>query len=466
VDVAGTGTGLFDRRHRLPTSGLLLLVTLVAFEAMAVGTAMPTVVAELDGLAWYGWPFTAYLVASVVGMVVGGELGDRRGPRTALVAGVAVFGAGLLAAGLAGSMALLVAARAVQGLGGGLIAVSLYVVAGQAYEAPLRPRLFGAISAAWVLPALVGPLVAGLVTTHASWRWVFLGLLPLVTVSLLLVLPALRDLPAPTAPASSGGGARAAWAGLAGVGIGALQVAGQRLDLVAMVLAGGGVVALALGLRRLLPAGVVRARPGLPAVVGARGLLAGAFFGMDVLLPLALTQLHGFSATAAGLPLTAGAVGWATASQLQGRHPAVSRARLLRAGFALLALGVGTSALIAVPGVGGWPAYLTWAVAGFGMGLGMPSVGVLLLAQSPEHRRGADSAAFQIADVTGSALCVGLVGVLVAAATAALLPLPGAVGAAAAVLTGLAVLGAVVAPRAAAPAGEDAAAPATTLAPS
>ncbi|MGY1636467.1 MFS transporter [Geodermatophilus sp. SYSU D00742] len=459
------GAGLFDRRHRLPTSGLLLLVTLVAFEAMAVGTAMPTVVDELDGLAWYGWPFSAYLVASVIGMVVGGDVGDRRGPRTALGAGVAVFGAGLLAAGLAGSMALLVAARAVQGLGGGLIAVSLYVVAGQAYGASLRPRLFGAISAAWVLPALVGPVLAGLVTTHAGWRWVFLGLLPLVTVSVLLVLPALRDLAAPTSSGKTPrGGVRTAWAALAGIGIGALQVAGQRLDLAAVALAGGGLVALALGLRRLLPAGVVRARAGLPAVVGARGLLAGAFFGMDVLLPLALTQLHGFSPTAAGLPLTAGAVGWATASQLQGRHPAVSRARLLRAGFVLLAVGVGASALVAVPGVGGWPAYATWAVAGLGMGLGMPSVGVLLLAQSPEHRRGADSAAFQIADVTGSALCVGLVGVLVAAATAALLPLPAAVAVAATVLTGLALVGAVLAPRAAAPAQEGAAAPATTLA--
>ncbi|MGY1705101.1 MFS transporter [Geodermatophilus sp. SYSU D00697] len=458
------GGGIFDRRHRLPTSGLLLLVTLVAFEAMAVGTAMPTVVAELDGLAWYGWPFSAYLVASVVGMVVGGDLGDRRGPRAALVAGVAVFGTGLLAAGLAGGMGLLVAARAVQGLGGGLIAVSLYVVAGQAYDAALRPRLFGAISAAWVLPALVGPLVAGLVTTHVSWRAVFLGLLPLAAVSLLLVLPALRDLAAPADPGGPGGRARTAWAGLAGIGIGALQVAGQRLDLAAVALAGAGLVALALGLRRLLPAGVVRARAGLPAVVGARGLLAGAFFGMDVLLPLALTQLHGASPTAAGLPLTAGAVGWATASQLQGRRPAVSRARLLRTGFVLLALGVGGSALVAVPGVGGWPAYLTWAVAGFGMGLGMPTVGVLLLAASPEHRRGADSAAFQIADVTGSALCVGVVGVLVAAATAALLPLPGAVALAAALLAGLAVLGAVVAPRAAAPAGAGTPAPATTLA--
>src|SRR3712207_9403174 len=80
--------------------------------------------------------------------------------------------------------------------------------------------------------------------------------------------------------------------------------------------------------------------------------------------------------------------------------------------------------LAALPGTGGWPAYLTWALAGLGMGFGMPSVGVLLLEQSPEHRRGADSAALQIADVTLSALSIGLAGVLVAAATEGLLGLP------------------------------------------
>ena len=66
---AGTPSGVFDQAHRLTTAGLLMLVTFIAFEAMAVATAMPTAVAELDGLAWYGWPFSAYLVASVVGMV-------------------------------------------------------------------------------------------------------------------------------------------------------------------------------------------------------------------------------------------------------------------------------------------------------------------------------------------------------------------------------------------------------------
>lgn len=455
--------GVFGRRLRLRTAGLLMLVTFIAFEAMAVGTAMPTAVAELDGLAWYGWTFSAYLVASVVGMVTGGDVGDRRGPRTALLAGVAVFTTGLLAAGLAGSMAALVAGRAVQGLGAGLIAVSLYVVAGQAYPARLRPALFGAFSTAWVLPALIGPLVSGLVTTHASWRLVFLGLLPLVLVGLLLVLPALRDLPAP-APIAWRRSAGPWWAVLAGLGIAGLQYAGQRRDSLAVVLAVAGLAALVAGLRPLLPRGTARASRGLPTVVASRGLLAGAFFGVDALLPLTLTELHGYGAVAAGIPLTAGSLGWAVASWSQGRRPGLSRVRLLRTGFVLLAIGVAGTVLVAVPGAGGWPAYLTWAVAGLGMGLGMPSVGVLLFEQSPEHRRGADSAALQISDVTVSALCVGTVGVLIAAAAQGVLPLAGAVATAVALLTAVAATGALIAPRAAgAPAGPAVPPAATTL---
>jgi MFS family permease len=467
-DVQTSGPpGIVDRVHRLTTAGLLMLVTFVAFEAMAVATAMPTAVAELDGLAWYGWPFSAYLVASVVGMVLGGDVGDRRGSRTALLTGVGLFAAGLLAAGVAQGMALFVAARALQGVGGGMIAVSLYVVAGQAYQPALRPRLFGAFSAAWVVPALVGPLVAGLVTEHLTWRLVFLGLLPLIAIGLLLVLPAVARLAVPAGTAAPARDRRW-WALLAGLGIGALQYAGQRLDLVAAGIAVLGAAALVAGLRRLLPPGTAVARPGLPAVVAGRGLLAGAFFGMDVVIPLVLTQLHGYAPAAAGIPLTAGALGWALASHVQGRLPALARTSLLRAGFLLVATGIAATALVAVPGIGGWPVYLSWAVAGLGMGLGMPSLSVLLLDQSPEHRRGADSAAFQIGDVTASASCIGAVGILVAAASAGLLPLRVAVLVSVAVLTGIAVLGAVAAPRAGArpahatapPAGS---APATTL---
>jgi len=251
---------------------------------------------------------------------------------------------------------------------------------------------------------------------------------------------------------------------LAGLGIGLLQYAGQRLDGVGLAVAVAGAGALAAGLRPLLPAGTARVRRGLPAVVASRGLLAGAFFGVDALLPLTLTAIHGHGPTAAGLPLTVGAIGWAAASQLQGRRPDVRREKVLRVGFVLLAVGLAGTALAAVPALGGWPAYVTWAVAGLGMGLGMPSVGVLLLDQSPEHERGANSAALQISDVTASALCVGLAGVLVAAATAGALSMPAAVLGSVAVLTALALVGVGVAGRAAAPARRRTPADATTLA--
>ncbi|KQS73250.1 MFS transporter [Modestobacter sp. Leaf380] len=447
---SGGGAGVFDRTHRLTTAGLLVLITFVAFESMAVSTAMPTVVRELDGLAWYAWPFTAFLVAQVVGMVLGGDVSDRRGARVALLWGVGFFSLGLLASGTAADMALFVGGRAVQGLGGGLITVSLYVVAGQAYEAALRSRLFGTFAAAWVLPALFGPLVAGAVTTHTSWRWVFLGILPLVAVGLLLVLPSIARLAVPDGTARPPV-SRRWWALLAGVGIGALQYAGQRLDLLALGVAVVGVVALAAGLRPLLPRGTVLARRGMPTVVASRGLLAGSFFGIDTLLPLTLTEVHGFDATTAGIPLTTGAIGWSLASALSGRRPDLSRVRLLQAGFVLLAVGLAGTAFAALPGTGGWTAYLSWAVAGLGMGLGMPSLSVLLLEQSPEHRRGADSASLQISDVVGSALCVGLGGVLVAAAAVGVLSLTTALLIAIAVFSALALLGSLIAGRAAAP---------------
>jgi MFS family permease len=250
---------------------------------------------------------------------------------------------------------------------------------------------------------------------------------------------------------------------LAGLGIGALQYAAQRLDAAGAGVAVAGLAALVLGLRPLLPTGTALARRGLPTVVASRGLLAGAFFAGDALVPLTLTQLHGFSPAAAGIPLTAGALGWALASQLQGRHPGASRVRLLRAGFLLVAAGLAGTALVALPGAG-WVPYPTWALAGLGMGLGMPSVGVLLLDQSPEHRRGADSAALQIADVTCSALCIGLAGVLVAAATAGALSLPAAVLFSIAVFTLLALIGVRLSGRAGAPVPQqDAAEGATTL---
>jgi MFS family permease len=404
-----------------PTSvGLLILITLVAFEALAVSAALPTVARELHGIGAFGWAFTGFLVANVGGLVAAGQLSDSRGPRMPLVAGLSCFVGGLIVSGTATTMAQFVAGRVVQGLGSGLMLTAIFVVIGEAYPDRLRPRLFAATSSAWVLPSLVGPVVSGLLTQHASWRWVFLGLVPFVAVGALLLLPALGSL-RPTRSTSVAGPSRLGRALAVTAGVVGLEQAGQHPSVGSAILAVAAVAALGWGLRVLLPAGTLQVRPGVPAVIAMRGLLAGAFFGVEATVPLSLSVQHGFGATAAGLALTCAGFSWAAGSWWQGRvddsaGPQV-RIRLIRTGFALVGLAATGMALAAMPQFPGWLAYPAWLVAGLGAGLTMETVSVLVLRYTTDADRGADSAALQLSDVTASALTTGVAGVLVAAAT-------------------------------------------------
>ncbi|MEE3919067.1 MFS transporter [Micromonospora sp. BRA006-A] len=113
----------------------------------------------------------------------------RARPRPALWHGVVWFVAGLVVAGAATTMEVLVVGRAVQGFGSGLVSVALYVVVGQAYPEQLRRRIFAAFAAAWVVPSLVGPALAGLIVEHLGWRWVFLAVPAVAIPAALLVQP-------------------------------------------------------------------------------------------------------------------------------------------------------------------------------------------------------------------------------------------------------------------------------------
>src|SRR3954462_13461687 len=154
-------TPLLAPAYRLATIGMVSLVFLAAFEALAVTTIMPTVSADLHGRAMFSAAFSAALAASVVGMVASGLWSDRSGPRLPLLTAVAVFSGGLLLAGLAPGMGLFVAARFLQGLGAGAMTVSLYVVVARIYAPVDHPRIFGVFAAAWVIPSMVGPSIAG-----------------------------------------------------------------------------------------------------------------------------------------------------------------------------------------------------------------------------------------------------------------------------------------------------------------
>ncbi|MDT0351841.1 MFS transporter [Pseudonocardia charpentierae] len=434
---------LFGPGRRATTVGLVLLTLVTAFEAMGVGTAMPAVIADLSAVSAYGWPFTAFLAASVLGTVLGGRWCDVAGPRAALLVTPLVFAAGLVVAGTAGTMAQLLIGRVLQGGSAGTQFVAVYVAIAAVYPERSRPALFGLISAAWVLPSLIGPPVAALVTEQFSWHWVFLGLVPFVVVALALVVPGVRRLRRSGPPAGTGRGLVAAAAGAA-LGVTAVSWAGQHPDRIGGITAVAALAVLVPALRRLLPAGVFHGGRGIPTVVAARGLIAGVFFAGNSYLPLILTATHGWSLTAAGVPLVVAALGWAAASAWQGRHPDLPRTTLLRVGFGALAVGV--AGLLAVTPAAGpaWVAVPAWTVAGVGMGLGYSAVSYLLLHHSQVHQVGSHTAAAQVADQLTTATLVGLGGALLAvlatpatALTVLLVP-----------LVVLAVLGALLAPRA------------------
>lgn len=418
VTSSTTGTrppsALWAPDRRATTTGLLLLITLAAFEAMGLGTALPTIIAELDGASLYSWPFTAFLAASIIGNVFAGRVSDRVGPVPGIIAGPTLFFIGLIVAGTADTMTQLLIGRAFQGLGAGSQIVALYVMVAIVYPERDRPAVFGALSAAWVVPALVGPTVAGVLVQYASWRWVFLGLAPLVLIGALLLGPTIRSLRAREREEVASTPRK--WLPLAafaaGVGLPALTWASQHPQWSSLVIGAVGLVLLAPALRQLLPKGTLLARRGLPVTVLLRGMLSGSFFAVEAYLPLTLTSVHHYSPATAGIPLTVGALGWSVASMWQGRYPDLPRHVLIRRGFTLVAIALAGLVFIAPAWGPSWLSIPLWILAGSGMGLAMASTSVKVLSMSEPGDRGFNSGALQISDLLLQAVCVGIGGVL------------------------------------------------------
>jgi MFS family permease len=403
------------REHLALSVGTVAMVTLTAFADRAVGTALPSIVRDLDALASFGLANAGPAASFLVTLAFAGAWADRRGPLPVLRAGVAAFGLAQLLVGLAPTIAVVVVGRLLSGVGEALVDVSLIVLVARALPSELRPRIFSLVSAAWVLPSVLGPVVTGLVTEQLGWRWVFLGVLALVPPTWLLLRPALAA--AVAVPSGGSVGVGAGWAVAAGLSVLALTLAGEQLTAhpgPAWAVLTGASVLLAVAVARLLPTGTLRGAAGLPAVIAVRGLVSVAFGAVGAFLPLLLTLLHGFRPSQAGISLTVTGVAWAFGSWVQGRDLPFRRATVLRAGLVAMTVGLAVATLLALPDLSPWWGLLGWALAGVGMGISSSTLSVLMLDLSPDDQQGRNNSAAQTSAAAAMAVGLAVGGALVA----------------------------------------------------
>jgi len=445
------GGGLMAPQRRALTVGLVLTITFVASEALAVVTVMPVVARDLDGLRLYGWVFSGFMLGSVIGIVAAGREADRRGPAVPFVAGVMLFGSGLAVAGLAPSMGVLVAGRVLQGVGAGAVPSVAYATIGRSLRGPLRARMMAVLSTAWVVPGLAGPAVSAEVARLFGWRWVFLGLLPIVAAAGAIAVPALVRLGPPAAAGAeehrmidgfrTAAGATMILAGLtlsAGPGAAPGRL-GAVLGGLALIAAGGAVGLPAL--RRLVPAGTLSARAGLPATILSRGLLTFTFFGADAYVTLAITAVRHRTPVVASIAVTGATVAWTAGAWVQARlSESWEGRRLVRTGLVIVLAGIAGMVLALQPRVPVAEGLAAWTVAGLGMGLAYAPTSLIMLQKAPPGQEGQLSASLNLADVLGTAIGIGVGGAAVAAAAGRDLRLGITVALAAAAAVGLVAL--------------------------
>jgi EmrB/QacA subfamily drug resistance transporter len=185
-------TATLDRRKTiLATAGTMLALLLAALDQTIVGTAIPRIVADLNGLDRLAWVTTAYLVTSTTMTPIAGKLGDLFGRKPFLLVGMIGFVVASAFCGLANSMTELIVFRGVQGIFGGVLFATVFTVIGDLFPPEQRGRAQGLFGAVFGLSSIVGPTAGGFITDHWSWRWVFEVNIPVGIIAVLVVLAGL-----------------------------------------------------------------------------------------------------------------------------------------------------------------------------------------------------------------------------------------------------------------------------------
>ncbi len=408
---AASAKGPLSAPFRWLSIGMFSLIFLAAFEAMAVTTVMPLVAEDLDGVALFALAFAVPLAAGIIGMVLAGNWTDRAGPLPSLLTSAVLFVVGLLIAGTATNMIVFIVGRFVHGLSGAAVIVPLYVIVARVYPEALRARVFAGFAAAWVIPSIIGPALAGVVAETISWHWVFLGVIGLLLPAAAMMLPPLLRVRAlvqgdPSVRWSLG---RVGWSVLTATAALALSLSKEFDDPWRWVLAVVSIVLVAVAVRPLLPAGTLRAARGMPATVLLRLIVAGAFFGSEIYLPYLFIERYEFSPSLAGAVLTGAGVTWAAASWLQGRlGDRVSNTRAVQIGAGLLAVSLAVVLLVAAFTLNPIIAFVAWTIAGGAMGFMYPRFSVAVLKLSAVSAQGFNSAALSIGESLGASVALAV----------------------------------------------------------
>jgi EmrB/QacA subfamily drug resistance transporter len=378
----------FSHRQILVIYGALALgMLLAALDQTIVSTALPTIVSDLGGLSHYSWVVTAYLLASTISQPLYGKLGDLYGRKRIFQSAIAIFLVGSALCGLSQNMLELTAFRGLQGLGAGGLMVTALAIIGDVVPPRERGRYQGYMGGVFAIASVVGPLIGGYLTQHASWQWVFYVNIPVGVVALVVIAFVLHDDPSERKAHRidyEGAVALAIGAGFLTLGLtwGGSQFPWSSWHVLGAFLIGAAGVLVFIAIERRAAEPIIPLRlfrNGIFRTSTAMSFLVGvALFGTIIYVSLFLQVVHGATPTEAGLkllPLMAGVLitsigGGRTISRI-GRYRAfpIAGTALITVGMFLLSrMGIAT----------GYPMIaLAMLVLGLGLGLVMP---VLVLA--------------------------------------------------------------------------------------